>query len=217
MKQPPLTSTVVAITSTVTLLIAAPACAEFGVGINISNIGFGVEARQTLSPSFDLRFGMAGLVYKIPFKYDGIKYDVEESTALPEIKLDWRPTQGIFRMTAGLGYYNQVSNLSLTPDLGANYTIGNNTYTSAQIGRLDGKVSYHVGVPYLGVGWDVVPIGKNAVFTVDAGAYYRNEPSVSLYSTGTVLASDLALEADNIKGDAWKIIPNVRLGILFRF
>jgi len=208
--------TAVMLASAAALLAAAPARAEFGIGINVGNLGFGVEARQTLSPSLDLRFGIAGIAYHTDFEYDDIDYDVKQSTAVPEVKLDWRPMQGMFRLTFGLAYYNQVSNLELTPE-GGSYTIGNTSYSSAQIGRLDGKVSYHVGAPYFGVGWDFLPKNKNLGFTIDAGAYYRNDPDVSLTSTGTVSANDLALEAQNIKDDSLTFLPVVKLGLLFRF
>ena len=216
MKNLPLTYTAAILVSTATLLAAAPARAEFGIGINVSNLGFGVEGRQTLSPSLDLRFGIAGIAYHTDFKYDGIDYDIKQSTAVPEVKLDWRPGQGMFRLTFGLAYYNQVSNLELTPDPGTFYTIGNGSYSAAQVGTLTGKVSHHVGAPYFGVGWDFLS-NKNLGFTIDAGAYYRNEPDVWLTSTGTVSASDLALEANNIKDDTWAVLPVVKLGMLFRF
>ncbi len=221
--------TAIMLVSATALLAAAPARAEFGIGINVGNLGFGVEARQSLSPSLDLRLGIAGLAYKTSFKSDyksnykydhnndDVDYDIEQSIVVPEVKLDWRPMQGIFRMTLGVAYYNEVASATLTPESGDSYRIGNNRYTSAQVDSLRSKVSYHTGAPYFGVGWDFRRKNKNFGFTIDAGAYYRNEPSVSLTSTGTVSASDLALEANNIKDDAWTFIPTIKLGMLFRF
>ena len=217
MKKFAITCTTAMLAATTTLLVAAPARAEFGIGLNVSNLGFGVEARQVLSPSFDLRFGIAGLAYETSFKYDDIEYDIEQSTVVPEVKLDWRPMQGMFRFTFGVGYYNQVSDLTLVPDPGGTYTIGNTSYTSAQIDSLHGKLSYHVGAPYFGVGWDFLRGNKNLGFTIDAGAYYRNDPKVLLTSTGTVTASDLALETQDIKDDSLSFVPTVKLGLLFRF
>lgn len=202
--------------SAAALLAATPARAEFGIGINVGNLGFGVEARQTLSPSLDLRFGIAGMSFNTSFEYDHVDYDIDQSFAVPEVKLDWRPMQGMFRLTVAAGYYNQVSNLKLVPEPGSTYSVGNNTYTAAQVGSLNGKLSYHVATPYLGAGWDFLK-NKRLGFTLDVGAYYRNEPDVRLTSTGTVSASDLQLEADNIKGDAWTFYPTVKLGMLFRF
>lgn len=217
MKKLPLTHTAAMLVSVAALLAAAPARAEFGIGINVGNLGFGVEARQVLSPSLDLRFGIAGIAYKTEFEYDDVDYDITQSTAVPEVKLDWRPAQGIFRLTFGLGYYNEVSDLELTPEFGTAYTIGNTIYPASSIGTLNGKVSYHVVTPYFGVGWDILPKNKNIGFTIDVGAYYRNEPDVTMTSTGAVTATDLALEAQYIKDDAWAILPVVKLGMLFRF
>lgn len=219
MKKTLVTSTAAVMVSAATLLAAAPAHAgDFGIGINVSNIGFGVEARQTLSPAFDLRFGISGIRYNTDFEYDDVDYDIEQSMAVPEVKLDWRPMQGIFRMTFGLAYYNQVSDVALSLNPTDRYTIGNTSYTGAEIGSLNGKVSYHVGAPYFGVGWDFMPKNRNMGFMVDVGAYYRNKPDVWLSTTSAVVtAGDLALETQNIEDDVWTFDPVVRLGMLFRF
>jgi len=211
------TSTAVAMVSAAALLAAAPARAEFGVGINVSNIGFGVEGRQTLSPSLDLRFGIAGIRYSTDFEYDDTDYDIEQSTAVPEVKLDWRPMQGMFRMTFGLAYYNEVTDITLVLNPTDNYNIGNGTYSGATIGSLNGKLSYHTGAPYFGVGWDFLPKGKNIGFTIDVGGYYRNKPDVWLSSPNPAIASDVALEATYIEDDVWTFLPAVKLGMLFRF
>ncbi len=217
MKKPSPTIAAVMLLPAAVLLLCEPARAEFGIGINLGNLGFGVEARQTLSPSLGVRVGIAGLKYSSSFEYDDIDYDIDQSLAVPEVKLDWRPGQGSFRMTVGASYYNEVSNIELTPEPGSVYTIGNTTYNAADIGTLRGKLSYHVGAPYLGVGWDFRPRQKNIGFTVDLGAYYRNRPDVSLSTTGTVTPSDLSLERSNIEGDAWTFVPTLKLGMLFRF
>jgi hypothetical protein len=216
MRRGPANYTAVMMASAAALLAAAPARAEFGIGINVGSLGFGVEARQTLSPSLDLRFGIAGVRYTTSFEYDNIDYDIKQSVAVPDVKLDWRPTQGKFRMTVAAGYYNQVSSLTLVPAPGGSYVIGDTRYTAAQIDSLSGKLSYHVVTPYIGVGWDFLPQGKKLGFTVDVGAYYRNKPDVWLSSTGSVSASDLQLEANNIEGDARTFAPTVKLGMLFR-
>ena len=65
MKKLSITYTAVMLVSATALLAAAPAHAEFGIGINVGNLGFGIEARQSLSPSLDLRVGIAGLAYKV--------------------------------------------------------------------------------------------------------------------------------------------------------
>ena len=200
-------------------LVAAPARAEFGIGLSIDNNGFGVQAKQQLSPSFDLRFGITGMLWKVKFKYDDIDYDIERSVAIPEIALDWRPMQGKFRFSLAAAYFNDINDLQFVPVAGNSYNIGGGSYTGAQIGTMNGKVSWHSGAPYFGVGWDFLHgSNKNLDFSLDVGAYYRGEPNVKLSTTGGVVsAADLATETQNIKDDAWTFVPTVRLGLTFKF
>jgi len=196
-----------------------PAHAEgFGVDVRGGTTGLAVEGVQKLSPNFDFRFGVHGFKYSIKYEYDNVDYDVDQSIALPVVFLDWRPLAGKFRLTAGAAYYNNVAKLNATPDPTTSYTIGNGSYTGSQIGTLSGKANYHTGAPYLGAGWDFFFGDKqNIGFTIDAGAFYRNRPDVTLTSTGTVSAADLAAEAENIRGDLPKIHPLFNVGAAFRF
>jgi len=201
-------------------LAAAPAQADFGIGISLGTNGFGVEAKQSLSPSFDLRAGISGLVYHYEYEYDDVDYDIEQSLAVPGVMLDWRPAQGMFRLTLGAAYFNDVQKLKAVPEPNpfVFYNIGNGFYNYTQIGVLNGKVSWHRGAPYLGVGWDFLRNKKNLGFSVDVGAYYRGEPDVSLTaSAGGVSQADLDHEIRSIKSDSWPVIPAVQLGMTFKF
>lgn len=201
-------------------LAAAPAQAEFGIGINLGTNGFGVEAKQSLSPSFDLRFGFSGLTYDFEYEYDDVDYEAEQSLGVTSVMLDWRPAQGMFRMTVGALYYNDVQNLEAVPEPNpfVFYNIGNGYYNYTQIGVLNGKVSWHRGAPYLGVGWDFLRNKKGLGFSVDVGVYYRGEPDVSLTaSAGGVSQADLDREIRSIEDDVWPLVPTVQLGMTFKF
>jgi hypothetical protein len=200
-------------------LPALPVHAEgFGVDVRGGTTGLAVEAVQKLGPNFDLRFGVHGFKYSISYEYDNVDWDVDQSIAMPVVFLDWRPMAGKFRLTAGAAYYNNVAKLNATPDPLTSYTIGNGTYTGSQIGTLSGKANYHTGAPYVGAGWDFFFGEKqNIGFTIDAGAFYRNQADVTLTSTGTVTAADLAAEAEKIRGDLPKIHPLFNIGAAFRF
>lgn len=200
-------------------LAAAPAQAQFGIGINVGSNGFGVEAKQSLSPSFDLRFGVSGIAYSLDYEYDDVDYEVEQSLGVSSIMLDWRPMQGKFRMTLGAAYFNDVQSVEATPEPGWLYQIGYNYYDYTEIGVLNGKVSWHTGAPYLGVGWDFLRSKKCLGFSVDVGAYYRGDPDISLTASGGtgVLQSDIDREIQNIEDDAWTFVPLVQLGMTFKF
>jgi hypothetical protein len=210
------------ITATSVMLAAPAAFADsgFGLDVKLSTLGLGVEASQSLSPAFDLRFGISGLAYRFSATYDHVDYNVDQGQAVPAVMLDWRPMQGRFRLTAGAAYYNSVLNLEATPAFGYSYTIGNNVYSQPAIGTLHGKAGYHTGTPYLGFGWDFFrqPGRHPSVgMTVDVGALYRNRADVRLTSTGTVTQSDLDLEAQNVRGDLSKVFPVVAIGASFQF
>lgn len=204
-------------------LAAAPAHAEFDIGIGLGSNGFGIEARQTLSPSFDLRVGFTGIAYSLDYEYDDVDYEVDQSLAIPAVMLDWRPMQGMFRMTVGAAYYNDVQRLKATPEPNpfGYYNIGYGYYNFSDIGVLNGKVSWHTGAPYLGVGWDFRRSRRGIGFSLDVGGYYRGKPEVSLFATNPgndpALAADVAREARDIEDDAWSFVPTVQLGMTFRF
>lgn len=213
-------TSILAITAAAGLLAAASARAEFGIGLNLGTNGFGVEAKQSLSPSFDLRFGISGIRYSLDYEYDDVEYDVEQNLAIPSVMLDWRPMQGVFRLTLGAAYFNEVQSVRATPDPGYSYIIGNNSYTAAEIGTLNGKLEWHTGAPYLGFGWDFMHGKKKGLgFSVELGAYYRGEPDVSLTATGVAagLAADVQREAQEIEKDAYSFVPTVQLGMTFKF
>jgi hypothetical protein len=202
--------------------LAVPAlpvyASDFGLDVRGGTTGLGVEAVQKLGDSFDLRFGVHGLTYSVSYEYDNVDYDIDQSIAMPVVFLDWRPTAGKFRMSFGVAYYNNVGKLEATPDPTTLYTIGNSSYLGAQIGTLNGKANYHTGAPYFGVGWDFMFGAKQDIgVTFDIGAFYRNRADVTLTSTGSVSAADLATEADDIEGDLPKFHPLVNVGAAFRF
>lgn len=191
---------------------------DFGADVRVGTTGLGLEAVQKLSPNFDLRFGMHGLGYSISYTHKDVDYDLDQSFAMPVAFLDWRPMAGKFRMSLGAAYYNNVTKLKATPDPSTNYTIGNNTYSGLAIGTLNGKVTYHTGAPYAGLGWDFL-FGPKQHFglAVDVGAFYRNRADVTLTSTGSVSAADLTTEADDLRGDLPKYHVLLNVGAAFRF
>jgi len=202
---------------------ATSAYAEgFGVNVGGGTTGLVVDIVQKLSPNFDVRVGMQGLGYKISYEYDNVDYDINQTMAIPEVLLDWRPMAGRFRISVGAAYYNNVGKLKAAPDPNTFYTIGNNTYLGSAIGNISGKSSFHTGAPYLGVGWDFFFGSKQDIgLALNVGAFYRDRADVTLNSTqeGVTpgLSSDLAVEAENIRGDLPKFHPAINVGAAFRF
>jgi hypothetical protein len=203
------------------LLAAVPARADLSLGARFGTSGVGIEATQKFSPHLAARFGLSGLRLNLDYTYDDVDYDTEMSVAVGSALLDWHPGAGIFRITAGASYYNALLDISAQPDPTTLYQIGNNTYTGAQIGTLNGEIEYRKFAPYLGVGWDFQARKKAGLgFNVDVGAVYRGKPDdVSLTASGapTGISTDLAQEVQNIKDDTPTYHLIVSAGLYYRF
>lgn len=123
--------------------------------------------------------------------------------------------------------------LSQSVDLAGNFansvTIGNNTYTPAEIGTFTGEISNGNAAPYLGIGWG--NIARSSVgFFIDLGVGFRQETEVLLSAEDGTLSSapqfqaDLATETqefqDDIQALSWdpfQLFPVVSLGLSFGF
>jgi len=212
-----LASTLVAVTS---LASGTAAASDFSLGGRIGLPGIGIEAATKFSNYVGLRADLAGLAYNFDFTYDDVDYDVKYKLGLGSLMLDVYPMGGKFRITAGGAYYNGKADISATPSPGYLYQIGNNYYTSAQIGTLNGSVGYKKAAPYLGVGFDFMARKKSGFgVTVDAGVYYLGKPDkVTLATTGgAVTSADLNQEIRNIEDDAATYDLAIGAGLYYRF
>ncbi len=90
---------------------------------------------------------------------------------------DWYPFGSGFRTSGGL-FYNK-NKFTLNAMLAANntYSIGANTYTAAQIGSLQGEISFNAVAPYIGIGWgNPVAKDKSWSFVSDLGILFQGKP-----------------------------------------
>ncbi len=194
--------------------------ANFSLGGRVGLPGFGIEAATKFSDHFGARASFTGLGYSFDFTYDDVDYDVESSVAIGSLLLDVHPMGGMFRITAGGAYYNGQYDISATPTAGFTYQIGNNTYSAAAIGTLNGAIEYKKAVPYLGVGWDFMARRKSGFgLTVDLGVYFIGKPDdVTLTASGGgVSATDLTLERSNIEDDTASYDLAIGVGLYYRF
>jgi hypothetical protein len=68
------------------------------------------------------------------------------------------------------------------------YSIGNRTYTGAEVGTITGTVDFASSAPYFGVGWGNATSGRLGI-ALDLGLVFQGTPQVSLLTTG-ILSSD---------------------------
>ena len=209
------------------VVIGASQAAErrpgIAIGPHVSTLGVGAEASARISDNLILRLGGSYFQYDTSEGIDGVSYDVDLSLASAGGALDLHPFGNGFLVSAGAFWNGNGADFNATPT--TNVTIGNTTFTPAQIGRLDGEVEFNAVAPYVGLGWDGTYFGDGALSVqFRVGLFYMGEPDVSLRATGSLAGSsafqaDLAREEANIEDELEFLgfYPAVTLGFTYRF
>ena len=211
---------------------AAPAATpDFAVAVRAGTLGAGLDLDLGLSPAFGLRVGFAG--FNVNHNIDTTDVNYEGRLKLQTVTglLDWYVLGGGFHLTAGIAGNGTKLDVTGEPSQGT-YTIDGRTYSSSQVGSLNGELKFgNSASPYLGIGWGN-PAGEDGRihFLFDVGAIYGGTPSVSLTAQcgpaappGSALCaqaqSDVASEADKLqaKADFLRWYPVASLGIGVRF
>lgn len=195
--------------------------ADIGINPRASTLGVGAQVTWGINDSLSVGVEANRFDKSINDAYGGINYRYEIDSNSFAVLGHWYPSGrgGVFRLTAGL--YRNDSQVSGTAGLtsGSSYTIGNNTYTAAQIGSLTGTATFDKNAPYLGIGWGGRP-GERFGFTFDLGAMYVGAPRVSLATTGGVVtAADLEAERQQVENDFRNVkwFPLIAFGVYVRF
>lgn len=198
-----------------------PVRADIGINPRVSTLGFGAQLTWGIGDSVSIGVEANRFDKGINDSYGGINYRYEIDSTSFAVLGHWYPAGrgGVFRLTAGL--YRNDSRVGGTAGLtsGSSYTIGNNTYTAAEIGTLTGTATFDKNAPYIGIGWGGRP-GERFGFTFDLGAMYVGAPRVGLSTTGGVVtANDLEAERQQVENDFrnFKWFPLVALGVYVRF
>ncbi len=209
------------------LMTGAAVAQGVGGGVRIGTPGIGLELETYVTE----RFGIRGLVNggSVSYDYDesGIRYDGKLRFGTGFLLADWHPYATGFRFSGGLAYNNQRFAGTAQPD-GGTININGTNYSAAQVGQLDGRVSFSKASPYLGVGWGLAPrTGSRLYFSADLGVMYQR-PSASL--TGTCgpalpasvcaqLQSDIRAEEAEFReaADGLRLYPVISVGFGLRF
>lgn len=211
----------------VALLICSAWASAQPVALQVGTTGIGAELGVGLNDYFAVRasYGAGSVPYSIT--ESGIRYDSRAKPRVGLLNLDLHPFQGVFRVTAGLGYNG--SRIEGRADTRTGTVVLNNvTYNTSDLGTVDGEVHFTKLAPYVGFGWGHAAQGSSGFFfTSDFGAMYS--PATGSV-TGTcaplvappvcaALQSDLRAEADAFRREVetYKFYPVVRIGLGYRF
>jgi hypothetical protein len=202
---------------------AGAAQAQIAIGGSIGTTGGSVEAQMQLTSTVQIRGGYNYLQYGVDDTFDDIAYDGDLDLSTFGAFIDLRPFANSFIVTAGAYFGDKSLDLSATPT--ANVEIGNQTFTPAQVGTLNGSADLEDVAPFVGIGWDTTFQGSGMGFKINAGAMFTGSPDVGLTSTGGSLSNDanfqnqLAIEEQNLEDDIddYKVYPVIQAGLTFAF
>lgn len=205
-------------------LTAGSASAQgVGGGLRLDTPGTGLE----LEPLVMERFGIRGLVTggSVLNEWDepGTRYDGRSPFGTGFLLADWHPYATGFRLSGGLAYGQRFAGAAR---LGAGTINGSGTrYSSAQVGSLDGRLTFSRASPYLGFGWGLTPrTGSRLYFSADLGVMYQR-PSVMLMSNcgpampASLCAHDMRAEEAEFRDadDHLRLYPVISVGFGLRF
>jgi hypothetical protein len=209
------------------LLLASPVGASadsFSLGISAGTPGAGVELGFAFDRYWEVRLQDTSYSRSLTSTQGRVPYSINLQLQSYGALIDYRPFAGVFRVTGGLEI-NENSARAIAVSQ-SSYVLNGNTYTAAQTGTLDGRVSFRRYAPYVGLGWSSLRSADEWGFGVsfDLGFLDQGAASVSLTATGTSandhqFQSDLAAEQATIKDNIsrYKLYPVAAFGVQYRF
>ena len=209
------------------LAFSSAANADFGVGIKAGTLGLGVEGRWSPLPWLDIRVGANRYDYDATGTQADIDYDSTLSLDTYFLTGNFRFPVSPFRVTAGMYSNGNELQMASQDTLGADFTIGGQTFSAADVGSLQSATSFNDTAPYLGFGYDFEVFGKVGL-NLDFGVLWQGEPSVSLYATGLETAPAQiqaallpALESERLEIEDeisdYKAWPVISLSFVYNF
>ena len=186
------------------LVAAASARADdrWWLGVKAGTLGLGLEAAWRPLPWLDLRAGLNAWEHDDEDSEAGIDYtatlDLRTHYATANLLLPATP----FRLTAGV--FDNRNELGLVSRETGPVEIGGSVFAPAEVGTLQGLVSFDDVAPYAGIGFDFGLPGRFGL-NLDLGVLFQGGPAVALSADGA-LANDpafvAALEAERAELEA---------------
>lgn len=186
-------------------------------------LGLGLEAGRPLAEKWALRFGANAYSGDVDVNGSNIDYEANFDLRNAGFTVDWHPTSGAFRVSAG-GFYNGAE-VSVTARVhSGSVEINNTSYASSEIGSLSGDITFKRFAPYIGVGFGNVT-RKGFAYSIDLGAFYQRTRQVNLAATcGTTvrcnqLQADVRAEQTQLREDLddYRLWPVIQAGFGYVF
>jgi len=203
------------------------AFAEVGLSAKAGTLGLGADLTVGLFDQLNVRLGFSFLNYDVNKNDMDNRYvkdiAVELDLRTIALLLDWHPSGGGFRISAGGIVNGNKLTLSATPS--DTVSINDQEFT---VSSLDGDVTFRQFVPYAGIGYGNA--GKkdedsNWRFSFDLGVIFQGPGEVELTATAansslqsalnTAVAGEIEDRKDDMK--SFTIYPVISFGISYVF
>jgi hypothetical protein len=207
--------------------VSVPAFAGTDVEAHVSTLGLGLGMGFQATDTIVARIGFNEFNKSFSTSSGSLNYDGKLKLSSLDALLDWHLFGGATHLTAGIMSNNNKFNLSATPG-SSGYTINGQTFTAAQVGTLNGDVSFNSAAPYLGFGWNSQPKNKGLSFKSDFGVMFQGSPKATLTYTGngggnsaiaSQINSQVAVEQANLndKLKNFKYYPVISVAVGYAF
>jgi hypothetical protein len=207
-------------------LLALPTSAALGegqaVGLKVGALGLGAEYTYELTERIALRGGLYGSQLGLDADEGGIDYEVDLVWDSLSAGVDFHPLKSALRLSIGLLKNDNALELVSRPS--GNVTVGDTTYTPAQIGTLTGGIRFDDTATFAGVGWDWSRDASLFGMSLDIGLLDQGDPVVTLRGNGTLLGNpsfeqDIRAEEVELAAEAsdFDLVPFLSVGFQFRF
>jgi len=194
------------------------------VGLNVGTPGVGVQASAKVNDMVVIRGAIDGVSISHDEDYSDIDYDGKAKLFTGGLFADLHPGGSAFFVSGGAYVGKRKINLRAQPT--APVEIGGQTFTPAQVGRLDGEAKLSNVQPFVGLGFDNTFVGERGWgFRALAGVAFSKRPDVDLVASGGTLSNDanfqarLAAEEAEARRDAkdFRYFPVLQVGLTRRF
>jgi hypothetical protein len=207
-------------------LLALPASAALAegqaFGLKVGALGLGAEYTYELTDRIALRGALYGSELGFDAEESGIEYQSDVIWDSLSAGVDFHPLKSALRLS--VGFLKNDNALELVSRPTGNVTVGDTSYTPAQVGTLTGRMHFDDTATFAGVGWDWSRDARVFGMSFDLGVVDQGAPVVTLQGNGTLLGNpafeqDINAEEAELADAAsdLDIVPFVTIGFQFRF
>lgn len=222
---------IIATTLLATSMFYGSAQAEgFALALKGGTIGIGVEGTFRLSEQFNLRAQHTAFSTEVTESSSGgnndLDFNLDLDLGMSALMIDYHPFSGSFRLTAGYAKNGNEFTGSAVPS--GSYEIGDQVYSAADIGTVNGNIDFKSSAPYLGFGWgNAVSPDNGFGVSFEMGVLLQGAPKIKLTTSKQLadpalqqrLDADIAKEVASFEDDtkSFKAWPVVALGVSYQF